>query len=309
MRACKCPNCGANLGFDDDGHEYIYCQFCGTKIDLMDYRTKHVEYTVHSEHIYDEARMKNAESIHRIVDIFASPFEERKRKKQEQEERIRREEEEAEREAERRREEEKARQQENDEAFDEFASGLGIFLAYCIKYSKAHPQQLIAIAAVILAIFAGGAYSSHVSEMREAASVSSRIEMGEVQYPYISSTYDDCYDAYDKFIEAGFTNVSLSQVNDLNSNESYKENRIIAITVNGLPSDDADDWYPSNAPVVIEYHALKKGVKASGSGKEALKDTITAAQDKIESKLDSAADSAMGKLSEMLNETLSDMLS
>ena len=89
MRACKCPNCGSNLAFDDNGREYIFCQFCGTKIDLMDQRT------VHTEHIVDDAKIKNAESIHRIVNIFASPFEDYRKKKQDKAEQEAREAEEA----------------------------------------------------------------------------------------------------------------------------------------------------------------------------------------------------------------------
>lgn len=38
MRACKCPDCGANLNFEDKS-DFIFCTYCGTKIDLTDYRS------------------------------------------------------------------------------------------------------------------------------------------------------------------------------------------------------------------------------------------------------------------------------
>lgn len=69
MRACTCPNCGAQLKVDNDDREFIYCEFCGTRIDLVDRRT------VHTEHIIDDAKIKNAENISRIVNIFAAPVE------------------------------------------------------------------------------------------------------------------------------------------------------------------------------------------------------------------------------------------
>ena len=76
MRACKCPNCGANLKVTDDDREFMYCEYCGARIDLADRRT------VHTEHIIDDAKIKNAENVSRIVNIFAAPVEERQRQKE-----------------------------------------------------------------------------------------------------------------------------------------------------------------------------------------------------------------------------------
>lgn len=52
MRTCTCPNCGANLNFDDNQKEYAFCQYCGTKIMLDDYRTVNVQ------RVIDEARLQ-----------------------------------------------------------------------------------------------------------------------------------------------------------------------------------------------------------------------------------------------------------
>ena len=55
MRACICPNCKANLCFDENNHrEFMYCEFCGAKVLLDDYRSSH--------HIVDEAKIKQAET-------------------------------------------------------------------------------------------------------------------------------------------------------------------------------------------------------------------------------------------------------
>ena len=53
MRACYCPNCGASLNFNDINREFGFCQYCGTKIMIDDFRSTH--------HYVDEARIKEAE--------------------------------------------------------------------------------------------------------------------------------------------------------------------------------------------------------------------------------------------------------
>ena len=54
MRSCTCPNCKANLSIDDDNRDYAFCQYCGTKIMLDDYRSTY--------RYVDEAELKHAET-------------------------------------------------------------------------------------------------------------------------------------------------------------------------------------------------------------------------------------------------------
>ena len=53
MRKCNCPHCGAPLEFDDS-RDFGFCQYCGSKVTLDDYRT--------TSRIIDEARIKEAET-------------------------------------------------------------------------------------------------------------------------------------------------------------------------------------------------------------------------------------------------------
>lgn len=53
MRKCNCPNCNASLDIDDNNRDFAFCQYCGTKIMLDDYRSTH--------RVVDEARIKEAE--------------------------------------------------------------------------------------------------------------------------------------------------------------------------------------------------------------------------------------------------------
>lgn len=54
MRTCTCPNCNANLTIDDGNRDFAFCQYCGSKIILDDYRS--------TQRIIDEAKIKQAET-------------------------------------------------------------------------------------------------------------------------------------------------------------------------------------------------------------------------------------------------------
>lgn len=231
MRVCKCPNCGSNLNFDD-GREYIFCQYCGAKIDLMDQRT------VHTEHIVDDAKVKNAESIHRIVDIFVSPFEEHKRKRQEKEAQEAREAEEAAEAA-------RIQEEQNREDTEKFkAASLAAFV-WCIQFVRRHKEETIAAliaATLLLALFSASARKDASKKAREAELVaSSHIAMGEIQFPKDVSSYGDYRNTYKTLRDAGFTNITLDPAGDLIIGYFDKENDIIEITVDGAPSYNQGD--------------------------------------------------------------------
>lgn len=287
MRACKCPNCGSNLNFEDDGREYIFCQFCGTKIDLMDERT------IHTEHIYDEARVKNADSIHRIVDIFASPFENHRRKKAEKEAREAREAEEAARVS-----------QENMEAFEAaFIAGLG----WCIRFAKTHRSECLAAitgSAVLFALFTGSSHMSAVKKAKQAESIAtSHMAMGEILYPSDASSSGDYRNTYKKLRDAGFTNVTAEGAGDLFFGIFETENDIIEITVDGAPSFEKT-WYPADTPIVIKYHSFSKETESNGASvaqnaaqkaQDSVNTAVSAARDKMSQVVDSATSSMTAK--------------
>lgn len=54
MRSCNCTNCGASLTVDDNNRDFAFCQYCGAKIMLDDYRSTH--------RVVDEAKIKQAET-------------------------------------------------------------------------------------------------------------------------------------------------------------------------------------------------------------------------------------------------------
>ena len=40
-RTVKCPSCGAALTVKDDNRDFMFCEFCGTKVRLDDYQETH----------------------------------------------------------------------------------------------------------------------------------------------------------------------------------------------------------------------------------------------------------------------------
>ena len=54
FRVCACPSCGANLSINDTNREFAFCEFCGAKIMLDDYRF--------TQHIIDEAQLRRVEA-------------------------------------------------------------------------------------------------------------------------------------------------------------------------------------------------------------------------------------------------------
>lgn len=40
-RTVKCPSCGADLTVRDDNRDFMFCEFCGTKVRLDDYQETH----------------------------------------------------------------------------------------------------------------------------------------------------------------------------------------------------------------------------------------------------------------------------
>lgn len=40
-RTVKCPSCGADFTVRDDNRDFMFCEFCGTKVRLDDYQETH----------------------------------------------------------------------------------------------------------------------------------------------------------------------------------------------------------------------------------------------------------------------------
>lgn len=58
-RMVKCPGCGAELTVKDDNRDFMFCEFCGTKVRLDDYQETH--------RFVDEAKVRRVDAFKDIA--------------------------------------------------------------------------------------------------------------------------------------------------------------------------------------------------------------------------------------------------
>lgn len=54
-RTVKCPSCGAELTVKEGNRDFMFCEYCGTKVRLDDYQETH--------RFVDEAKVKRVEAF------------------------------------------------------------------------------------------------------------------------------------------------------------------------------------------------------------------------------------------------------
>lgn len=69
-RTVKCPSCGAELTVKDDNRDFMFCEYCGTKVRLDDYQETH--------RFVDEARIQESKDT-KELELKKMEFEEKKR--------------------------------------------------------------------------------------------------------------------------------------------------------------------------------------------------------------------------------------
>lgn len=70
-RTVKCPSCGAELTVKDDNRDFMFCEFCGTKVRLDDYQETH--------RYVNEAEVQRVKA-EKELELKRMEMEERKRK-------------------------------------------------------------------------------------------------------------------------------------------------------------------------------------------------------------------------------------
>lgn len=280
-----CPECGAKLLAEDTSVDSATCPYCGAQVRVnvnVNYNFNYSK-SENTKHIVDDAKIKAAENASRVIDLFASPIEERRAKKKAEEERIQREAEEAER----LRKEQEVLDAEEARVYEEWASAqrekharqAGRAIAKGINYYKANKKNcLIAFALVIALLVGGNIYSSaskkHAQELaahraelarlEEERIANSHLAMGEVKMPDISR-YGDYRNVAKQLKDAGFINVDTVGKGDLLFGILDTENDIIEITVDGAPEFETDIWYAMDVPIVITYHSFYSSQSASST--------------------------------------------
>lgn len=274
MWTAKCPKCGAKLQFEDNTVQIIRCPSCGVQVRVNVNVNYSYSKSEHTEHIVDDAKIKAAENASRVIDLFASPIEDRRAKKKAEEERIQREAEEAER----RRKEQDARDAEEDRIYQEWASAqrekharqAGRTIAKGINYYRANKKKCLISAVMIVAVLVGGGvygsaahkrsqelavHQAELARLKDEEIAASHLAMGEVKMPEIEiGTYTDYRIVKQDLERAGFTNITTEPVCDLTSTGSGLYNVVVEVTVDGVPRMEVGNWYPIDVPIVISYH-------------------------------------------------------
>lgn len=311
MITCTCPNCGKTLEVKDASRDFMFCEYCGAKIHIHVNATysysEHKEASAHTEHIVDDAKIKNAENINRVIGIFATPFEAYHTKK-EKERREAEEEAERQREAQRQAEEESAAfRADMSRKMESLSRSVGRGIAFLINKSRQKPKQAMLIAAAIV-LFVGGSsvmlsqshkasldaasHAAYLDQLKAEEIAASHQAQGEALLPKDLATTGDYRIPYKALRDAGFTNITLNPKGDLIIGYFETENDITEITVDGSPSFDTNVWIQADTPIRISYHSFAG--KDSASSK--IQDAVDAASSKVEqaaSSLSSALDAAV----------------
>ncbi len=69
-RTVKCPSCGAELSVRDTNRDFMFCEYCGTKVRLDDYQETH--------RFVDEARIQESKDA-KELELKKLESEEKKR--------------------------------------------------------------------------------------------------------------------------------------------------------------------------------------------------------------------------------------
>lgn len=285
MSTVTCPKCGKALTVEPSDENFIFCEYCGTKVNINVNFNFNYNYSKseHTEHIIDEAKSKSADNVNRVIGIFATPFEEYRAQKDHE----RRMEEEAQRAAEERtrayyqqmhenaeRRAERARVKEAERAKQWRACEKKI-----LKFCRKHPKETLLSLVVCCVLFFSGiaAWSNYSAkkneELKHGAELAkleheriaySHLAEGEVQMPEIETNTD--YRIVKQDLErAGFTNITTEPIEDLYSTSSGWYNRTKEVTVDGVPRLEVGKWYPIDVPIVISYRTVSQQSSSSSS--------------------------------------------
>lgn len=276
MWSAKCPKCGAKILLEDANAKVIQCASCGAQVRVNINVNYNYSKSEHTEHIVDDAKIKQAQNVDRVINLFASPIEDRRAKKKAEEERIQRKADQAER----IRKEQEAKDAEEQRAYEEWASAqhekharqAGRAIAKAINYYRANERKILISVVLIVALLAcRGVYDSinqkqeqelavhqaELARLKDEEIAASHLAMGEVKMPEIKIGMATDYRIVKQdFENAGFINITVEPVHDLNNTTTKRYNAVIEVTVDGVPRMNVGDWYKVDVPIVITYHTV-----------------------------------------------------
>ena len=223
MRTCNCPNCNANLTIEDDNRDFAFCQYCGTKIMLDDYRS--------TQRIVDEAKIKQAE-FDREIRLKELALQEKQN-------------------------EQKQRSRKILTNLWIIASVIVVIIVIGLGFSN----EMGLLAALDAAFFLGvpiilGGGIFIFKTLPEKDNEQKEIANGGIRFPESVFPYDEkSYTVVENVISsAGFTNIKSVNMHDITLGLLQKPSMVDSITVNGESITFGGKVYSPNVPIVITYH-------------------------------------------------------
>lgn len=225
MRSCNCTNCGANLTVDDNNRDFAFCQYCGAKIMLDDYRSTH--------RVVDEAKIKQAET-EQMVKLKQLEMAEKDRANREKTLKLK-------------------------IKISLILAAVGI-LMMVIGYMAGSAtgdsdSGFYMLSMVGMFPLMGAAYiwlfsnnkDKEEPDLGDKAKVPSSIDEFEKKN----------YSAIEAMLRsAGFTNIKCVPLNDLPMGVLKKPGMVESITINGQTVESGGRKFPCDAMVVISYHSF-----------------------------------------------------
>lgn len=220
MRSCTCPNCNANLSYDETSNrEFMFCEFCGAKVLLDDFRTSH--------HIVDEAKIKQAET-ERIIKLKQLEIEQRER------------------------EYARIEKEKKQAMIRKVGLIVGIIFAVaiiiCLLSGNSTFAIILAFVAIIgVAIVAMVVAGNPEDKKRKDGLIKFPdldIEEKKPNYLTIQETLRGC----------GFKNVKCVSMADVKLGLLVKTGSVETVMINGKKKNKGGGWYDPEAQIVIQYH-------------------------------------------------------
>lgn len=216
MRACQCPNCNAQISLDDS-RDFGFCQYCGTKIMLDDYRSTH--------RVVDEARIQETETD-RIIRLRELELEEKENERSRKGRMV------------------------------AFMIALAFVIVGAIV-EVFDPYNTLGIFIILggayIALFTFiGADSQKKKREEQRKTRSGMIKLTTAAAEYKEKNYRSIESVYSRL---GFRNVSTINMYDLRVGLLKKPGTVAEVTIDGEEPEE-DEWYTPNADVIITYHGL-----------------------------------------------------
>lgn len=225
MMSCNCTNCGANLTVGDNNRDFAFCQYCGAKIMLDDYRSTH--------RVVDEAKIKQAET-EQMVKFKQLEMAEKDRANREKNLKLK-------------------------IKISLILATVGILMMVLGFFggnaSGDSDSGFYMLALVGMFTLMGAAYiwlfsskkGSDDVDLGDKAKVPSSIEDFEKKN----------YSAIEAMLRsAGFTNIKCVPLNDLTMGVLKKPGMVESITINGQSVETGGRKFPCDANIIISYHSF-----------------------------------------------------